>query len=360
MKRSGPSILIHEFVTGGGLSGAPIPPCWEAEGLAMRRALAEDFAAIPGARVSMTLDARFPIEAGRWEVVRVGPGEELPIFGRRAAMADSTLAVAPETDGLLFDRARVLDRGGHRSLGSSPEAIAAAGNKLVAYDRLQGAGVATPPTLAIGRDDPWPARFPGSEVERPMILKPVDGAGSLRTYRIEAGGGWPDPLWRPSVAVLQPWIEGESRSASLIVSATGRPHVLGFGRQRSAIIEDGRVAYRGGTLPIPFVEDELRMVSRVVRAFPGLRGWVGIDYVAIPGGPPVVVDVNPRPTTSIVAYRSILEPGMLAEALLGIAIDGDRQLPAGLLDRIRDALARTVRFETSGTVESSARDGGGH
>ena len=358
MKGPGPAILLHEFVTGGGLAGAPIPPCWEAEGAAIRRALAEDFAAVPGCRVTMTLDTRFPIEHGPWEVVRVGPGEEIATLQRLAALVEWTLAVAPETDGLLFERARTLDRGGRCSIGSSPEAIAAAGNKLVVHDRLQRAGVATPPTRASAFDEPWPARIPVGEVERHWVLKPFDGAGSLRTYRIGAGDGWPDPQWRPRVAVLQPWIIGEPRSASLIVSTLGRPHILGFGKQRIAIGADGRVSYKGGTAPIPFVEDELRMVSRVVRAFPGLRGWVGIDYVACPDGSMVVVDVNPRPTTSIIAYRSILEAGTLADALLGLATRGDRTLPSGMLDRIRDAQARPVRFGPSGIVESRTREGG--
>ena len=59
------------------------------------------------------------------------------------------------------------------------------------------------------------------------------------------------------------------------------------------------------------------MVSRVVRAIPGLQGWVGIDYIDDGSSVPIVLEVNPRPTTSLVAFLSLLDRGMLAEAWLG-------------------------------------------
>src|SRR4051794_31876420 len=71
-------VLVHEFVTGGGLAGQALPPSWAAEGAAMRRAIVADFAAVPGVRVVMTLDDRLPDEAAPGvRVTRVRPGEEL-------------------------------------------------------------------------------------------------------------------------------------------------------------------------------------------------------------------------------------------------------------------------------------------
>src|SRR5260221_13796916 len=66
-------ILIHEWVTGGGLAGSPCPVSWAAEGRAMRRAIAADFAALPepGARVMVTLDERWPDDPGPWTLARI-------------------------------------------------------------------------------------------------------------------------------------------------------------------------------------------------------------------------------------------------------------------------------------------------
>ena len=110
-------VLVHEFVTGGGLAGREVPPSWAAEGHAMRRALAEDFAAIDGASVVMTLDDRFAGEPGPWEIVRIRAGEEPATFARLAAESDSTLCVAPETGGILEERARMIETGGRPVAG---------------------------------------------------------------------------------------------------------------------------------------------------------------------------------------------------------------------------------------------------
>src|SRR5262249_55464396 len=95
------TVLVHEFVTGGGLAGDDLPPSWAAEGWAMGRALAADFAAVPGVRVVLTVDARLPDEPGPWAIRRVGPGEERGILTRLAAEADHTALIAPETGGIL-------------------------------------------------------------------------------------------------------------------------------------------------------------------------------------------------------------------------------------------------------------------
>ena len=50
-------VLVHEWVTGGGLAGMPLPASWEREGSAMRRAIARDFAALPSERYQSRHDA---------------------------------------------------------------------------------------------------------------------------------------------------------------------------------------------------------------------------------------------------------------------------------------------------------------
>src|SRR3954454_13983279 len=124
------TVFVHEFVTGGGLSGEELPPSWAAEGRAMRRALAEDFSLLPGVRVVMTLDSRLPDEPGPWSAVRVGPGEEPDLFASLASESEYTLCVAPETGGIREARARAISRVGGRSLGCGPEAIALCADKL--------------------------------------------------------------------------------------------------------------------------------------------------------------------------------------------------------------------------------------
>ena len=66
-----PRALREEFwftngSPGGGLYGSELPASWAAEGLAMRRAIAADFACLPGGpvHVIVTSDPRLPARPG--------------------------------------------------------------------------------------------------------------------------------------------------------------------------------------------------------------------------------------------------------------------------------------------------------
>ncbi|MEW4567963.1 ATP-grasp domain-containing protein [Tautonia sp. JC769] len=386
------TVLIHEFVTGGGLADEDLPPSLAREGRAMRRALAGDFAAASGVRVVMTIDPREPdAEApGPWKIVRIGPGDERSRVASLATEADCTLIIAPETGGLLLDRARMLDQLGVPSLGCSPEAVAVTGNVLTTLDRLQNAGVRTPPTRVVSPRRDWPRRptfppvdlarvcpfveipepladFPPhlaklAEIEHPSVLKPVDGAGAVQTFVLAGEAPWPDPSWAPEVAVLQPWIEGEPRSVSVLVSSDGHPMIVGIASQRTRV-DRGRLSYAGGVAPLPGSPAVSRMVEQVVGAIPGLRGWVGIDWIDDGQGDPIVLEVNPRPTTSIVGFLAILPPGMLAQSWLDVLDDPGAPLPRRLADRVLASVASPVSFEPDGRLSpspsSSPRAGAG-
>src|SRR5262245_57096890 len=162
------TVLVHEYVTGGGLAGQGLPDSWRAEGSAMRRALAEEFAALAGTRVVMTLDARLPDEPGSWTAVRVAAGEERDKFARLAGEADAVVLVAPETGGLLHDRARQIEDAGGRSLGSTPEAIALTSDKLRLASHLAALGIPTPPSVRVVPAEGLPRDWP-----YPAVLKPI-------------------------------------------------------------------------------------------------------------------------------------------------------------------------------------------
>src|SRR5262245_17511349 len=151
-------VLIHEWVTGGGLAGAPMPASWAREGRAMRRAIADDFHRAGGVEVVMTLDARFAAERHPFQVVAVAGGEEIPTLERLAAASDFTAVIAPETGGVLEDRLARVERVG-RSLGSTPAAVALAGDKLRLAEHLRARRVRTPPTVRVHPDGGIPARL---------------------------------------------------------------------------------------------------------------------------------------------------------------------------------------------------------
>jgi predicted ATP-grasp superfamily ATP-dependent carboligase len=106
-------------------------------------------------------------------------------------------------------------------------------------------------------------------------------------------------------------------SASFLVDGRGTAWLLGVGIQRIAI-RDGRFAYQGGTLPAPS-RAAAPLLQPALAAIPGLRGFVGVDFVWDPPAErATVLEINPRATTSCVGLTQLLPPGRLAEAWLRV------------------------------------------
>jgi predicted ATP-grasp superfamily ATP-dependent carboligase len=327
--------LLHEYVTGGGLAGQELPASLAAEGRAMRRALATDFAAA-GRRVIMTLDPRLPDEPGPWTVARLDLSRGNGPLADLAAGAGLALVVAPETERALDLAVEAVLGAGCPSIGCEPAAIAQAGDKLWAIETLQEAGLPVPPTLPVLRALPPPGEeyFPG-------VLKPQDGAGSLHTVLVPGPAAWRQSFGPLRAAVLQPYVPGPSCSASFLVDGRGEPHPVGIGRQRIAL--DGlRFAYRGGSVPDPEATPEMaRVCAAAMRVIPGLRGWVGVDFLVDAEGAVRLLEINPRVTTSYVGWRALLPAGALARAWLDLLERPDDPRAAAPLDGLdgRDPVA---------------------
>lgn len=316
MASSGPTeVFVHEFVTGGGLAGRDLPASWATEGLAMRRAVADDFASVAGVRVRTSTDPRFAGEQAAPEEIIVGEGREREVIERMAARGVWTILIAPETGGLLRERAGWIEAAGGRSLGSSPSSIDLCGDKERLGRHLKDAGLPVPEGRRIDPEAGLPDDFP-----YPGVLKPNDGAGCLETYLLRGPGEGPRPI--PDGSLLQPLVAGEAFSAGLLVGKDGRGRLVGIGRQRVEV-EGGLFHYRGGVVPAG-EESWGTLAMRAIDAVPGLRGWVGVDFVA-GGGRTIVLEINPRPTTSFVGWSRWLGPGRIASAWLqGLGVGGPR------------------------------------
>jgi predicted ATP-grasp superfamily ATP-dependent carboligase len=342
------TILIHEWVTGGGLAGHPLPPSLAPEGHAMRRSLARDFSAVPGIRVVVTLDDRLADEPGPWSIARVGTEPEGVVLPRLVATADYTVLIAPETEGILADRARLVDRFGGRSLGSTSAAIEATADKLRLGEHLASLGIATPDCRRVVPRRGLPDDFP-----YPAVLKPIDGAGSQHTYLVDRAGACPDGMAEWPEALLQPYVAGEAMSASFLVGPTGQARLIAAGRQHVKV-RHGLFVYEGGTLPVPprgVAQGPWRAVQSVV----GLHGFVGVDYVwDEAAGCATVLEINPRPTTSCVGLTHWLPSGSLAQAWLQVASATDRIREwnsHGLFEA--NGLQGTVTFGSDGEIMTS-------
>ena len=89
---------------------------------------------------------------------------------------------------------------------------------------------------------------------------------------------------------------GCSHEPSFLVGPDGAAHLIGIGRQNNGIA-NGAFVYQGGILPAsPAAFDAV--VIMALAAVPGLKGFVGVDYLRDDAANRVsVLEVNPRPTT---------------------------------------------------------------
>jgi predicted ATP-grasp superfamily ATP-dependent carboligase len=105
-------------------------------------------------------------------------------------------------------------------------------------------------------------------------------------------------------------------------------------------------SYHGGATPLdhPHAERAAGAALRACASIPGLRGYVGVDLV-LTESDAVVIEVNPRLTTSYLGVRAALEENVAALVLAACA---------GRLPSV-PPLGRRVRFTAAGRIVSLAR-----
>src|SRR5262245_35320588 len=156
-------IFIYEFASGGGLAGQPVPASLRTEGQAMLAAVLDDFQRLPAAQVCTILDDSpesraylSPVASLAIATRRVKAGEEEPVFREAARLADFTLVIAPECDGILARRRRWVDEVGGRWLGCSLPAIELCADKLTLGQHLTERGIPMPASLSYAPGKPLP------------------------------------------------------------------------------------------------------------------------------------------------------------------------------------------------------------
>lgn len=341
-------LFVYEFVSGGGFAGEAIPPELLAEGRAMLEALLADLARIGGQRIVTTLDERVSLRPPPGvEVVPIAPRTGLATFRALAASAQQAWLIAPETGGRLAALAQLAADLGARLVGPSAAAIRLAGDKLHLLRRLAEAGIEVPRT--------WPAseaRRAQLEVGFPIVVKPAVGAGC------EGVGLAQDPAELARLvraaglagqAIVQEYIEGTPASAS-VLCGTGLPRPLSLNGQNVSV--GPSFTYGGGCVPLrhPSAEEALALAVSACEFVPGLVGFAGVDLVFSRTGP-VLIEINPRLTTSYVGLRAATDLNV-AELILGGAAGTDPGYPLPLQRGVEFTAAGRVRVlaERSGSV----------
>ncbi|HZY31514.1 MAG TPA: ATP-grasp domain-containing protein [Candidatus Methylomirabilis sp.] len=344
-------IFVHESITGGGFDSSRIAPTLLAEGRMMLEALVTDLLCLEEHELLLLIDRR--------RVDRVPPHRRLRVVDLRKSYrqgytdmveeADAALLIAPETGGFLEELTAVVEARGKFVLGSSSLGVKSAADKALTYQLLQASGIPTPVTHEVRHSDELVPL--ARQIGYPVVVKPRDGVGcqsvffARRDEELQRAFATARRETRQETVLLQSYVEGVHASVSLL---TDGMRCLPLTLNLQEIGGRTRVRYHGGQVPLEHPRRPLafRRAREVVAAIPGLRGYVGIDVV-LTDRDAVVIEVNPRVTTSYVGLRKVLRSNPAA-LMLGAA-------GGNLPDPGEIEIVGTARFTTRSTGGANLR-----
>ncbi|MFG1395433.1 ATP-grasp domain-containing protein [Roseixanthobacter pseudopolyaromaticivorans] len=289
-------VFVCEFVTSGGLRDKALPQTLLPEGTLMRDAMVSDLENIPGVQVVLCHDDR--LAPPRADSVPVAEGEDpWAVWARLAGTAHVVWPVAPETDGLLERLVALARTGAARVIASEAAALRIAGRKSLTAQHLAAAGIPHIPTYAL-------AAMPDT-LAAPLVTKPDDGAGATQTHIWRSLDALRAAQLPPAGLIVQPYVAGVAASLTVLCRPDGV--TLLTANLQELAEDEGRLSLTGLTVGcLPDADGKFAALARaVVAAIPGLSGIIGIDLIMTEDGP-VVVEVNPRITTSYAGLHASL------------------------------------------------------
>ena len=261
-------ILIAEYAVGAGVDEFML------EGKAMLGTLVGSFVSCGHEVFYPTIGTR--LNAG--EAVRAGKFEDA--LEKLSLKCDAALVIAP--DEMLGDMTAIIEEN-TVNLGCPSGSVRLCADKLECTRALLRAKIPVPETIGSG------------EYDGDFVIKPRSGCACEGIYRSRSGR-----LKDGFIATR--FVDGEHISASVITGKTQLPLTV----NRQLIEIDGNISYKGGTVPYYCGRnEEIIEVAKKTTKVLGCRGYAGVDIVI--GDKPYVVDVNPRPTTSIIAIARVLD-----------------------------------------------------
>lgn len=310
-------IFAYEYVSGGGLMDRAMQHPLIYQGETMLRALVADLLAVPGIEVVTTRDTRLPaLDLPDAASVVHCDGQSEDAFNECLAAADAVWPVAPECAGILERVSRKIVRHKRILLGSRAGAIRVASSRLLTAHRLARAGIPVVDTYLAEDDLP-------SDIAT-WVVKPDEGVGFGATqifHNVREAQDWIAEIGDENY-VLQPFLQGKPCTL-ILLCRDGLAQVLSCDEQRFAV-RNNQFHYLGtsingidGAAP-----DTTQLARKIVKAVPGLWGYVAVDFMLTDTGP-IVLGIYPRLTVSYAGLHAAIgsNPAALVLDLLDKNID---------------------------------------
>jgi predicted ATP-grasp superfamily ATP-dependent carboligase len=294
-------LLVFEYICGGGLAGQALSESLLAEGRLMLQALLDDLKLLPEIQVLLPLDVRctdLNLPENVQPFVVATAEDQREVLHTLISQSDALWPIAPETDGILVGLAKQALELDKTVLLSDPEIVSLCSDKLATYQCLKLHAI--PVVQSLGLLDLNVLPF------TPAVIKPRDGVGCEGGFVISDQAQFQSISQSINVAnyLLQPLMIGDAVSLSCLFK-NGQAWLLTTNQQQ-VVIKNNRFNLQACEVNTHNSQREfyLDLIKRVAMAMPGLWGYIGIDLIETAEFGSLILEINPRLTTSYVGIRS--------------------------------------------------------
>lgn len=305
-------LLVFEFITGGGLLNDILPDSLMQEGAMMRAALLQDLEEVQGISFLVLNDARInEPETSTGKSINIQQGTDLSAYLREMkASYDTVWLIAPESKGILVKWHQFFSEEKKRICSSSRQALMLCQNKLDTINLLQQAGIRC---VNSQKYHSFLLVDSGS-----WVLKPIDSVGCEQVYLVQSKQQWLDTLKllvKQQDYLIQPYIKGTVLSLSALFYR-GKSAFICCNEQHLTV-ENNKFELQACTVNSRKKQDLDYQVlcSKIAKVIPGLWGYIGIDLIETEQGELVVLEINPRLTTSYVGIKEATGVNIAAQVL---------------------------------------------
>ncbi len=297
-------ILVFEFITGGGFSQQALPESLEKEGLMMLKALLDELAILENIQLTVILDWRISSFAlpNNSQLITVSKSQSIyDLLPPLIEKVDLVWPIAPEMEGELQKITQLIEQKSKGLLNSFSSAVAICSDKLATLDLIEKQGVAVIKSTQL---DVFTDTF-----EMPWVIKAKDGAGCLNTHYIANQQDYlhcSKQIKNKADYLIQRYIKGDALSLSCLFRG-GEAWLLCCNKQRISIV-DGKFELHECLVNINITQTIIYqgLINKVASSIVGLYGYVGIDIIQPEWGQPLVLEINPRLTTSYVGINQAI------------------------------------------------------
>ena len=261
-------ILVAEYAVGAGI------PEYILEGRAMLGTLVKSFSACNHEVIYPTSGMQLP------EGTAIRSENFEGSIKRLSKQCDAGLVIAP--DEILGDLTELLEEN-TINLGCPSRSVRLCADKLKSTQKLKQANIPVPETIGSG------------EYNGDYVVKPRFGCASEGIHKSRKG------ILKEGFIATR-FIDGEHLSVSVITGKTQLPLTV----NKQLIEMNDEISYKGAIVPY-YSERNAELIETTKKTLKvlGCRGYACVDIVL--GDRPYVVDVNPRPTTSLIGISRVLD-----------------------------------------------------